>query len=219
MFGTSKTLVAVTAAGVVLGFSSAFASAGVVPYGNVTVTTTSTLSVDSQPIAALSDGVKEDTSAVGATWSNAAVHISSAPLNVTFDLGQAYTLSQINVSYATAVNFGVPKNGSVEVYFSSTSTFGAIADITFDSQNASSWTESANGWATALDAPIPLATPHTAQYVKMVFNVGAYSGLGSPWDAGTSEVQFETTPEPASLALLGLGGLAMLRRRRAAMRA
>jgi hypothetical protein len=85
-----------------------------------------------------------------------------------------------------------------------------------------------NGAPADLIAPFSSTGPVLAQYV-VITNTGAGSATpGTPdptaeitWggddgagDAGLSEVRFEIVPEPGSLALLGIAGLSMLRRRR-----
>ncbi len=51
---------------------------------------------------------------------------------------------------------------------------------------------------------------------KVVLTLGWATGnYGDPSYAGLSEVRFEEVPEPATMLLLGLGGLGMLRRKRA----
>lgn len=52
-----------------------------------------------------------------------------------------------------------------------------------------------------------------AQYIKIEwFKTPTYPGLGN-W-VFLSEVDFDAVPEPASLALIGVGGMMMLKRRK-----
>jgi hypothetical protein len=186
-----------------------FASAAAVPFGSVTVTG------NGDNVAGTSDGVKEDSVNPLSDWDQGlANRVNGSAMTLTFNLGASHTLSGIDVSYVVATNAGVSKPSSVSLWYSSDGNFNTTADQVFDSGSSSAWNDSPTGWTTFVDQPIAVSA--TAQYVKIQFP----NGQGG-WVAGITEVQFDTgggtaVPEPASLGLLSLGGLALMRRRRQA---
>ncbi len=95
----------------------------------------------------------------------------------------------------------------------------ASFDIAFSTNNGATYSTpiSITGIQgnTALTAPIPVQTFTFAKQtgVTDIQLTNLVNHGDSSW-YGLAEIRFDTVPEPASLALLGLGGLAMIRRRR-----
>jgi len=133
--------------------------------------------------------------------------------SVTFDLGAVYTISSFHVwNYNEAppllVNRGVK---GVSVEFGTTAGLGStVPGITEFAI--------ADGLNTYAGEDFSSFTPFNARFIK--FDIASGINVGNWGDGSTfyglSEVQFDgvLVPEPGSFALLGLGGLALVLRRR-----
>lgn len=83
-------------------------------------------------------------------------------------------------------------------------------------------------WIDPTVSDVAAGTPGTADLVTSSFDIGSLTGIGYNTDGvnptidelriGTSFVDVSGIPEPSSTALAGLGALALLRRRRSAMK-
>ena len=124
-------------------------------------------------------------------WNGAPGSPSTFP-TLTFDLGALYDVQTVDL-------WQRPNNGTINSIDVSVST----DDVTY-----SAVTNYVPSWSSSTDQ-LDLSAFANARYVKMYF-------VSTDW-AMLSEVAFDGTlvPEPGSLALLGLGGLLIARRRRA----
>lgn len=142
------------------------------------------------------------------------------------DLGKSYTNNSLESMYIwngmqPFSNSGVK---TMDIYYATNPTVtppvasSAVQDYDFSSGG---WTKfngstpvsvnKANGnGGTDVDATIDLSGIASARYIGMNF----LSGQGGNESVGFAEVQVTAVPEPASLTVLGLGGLLTLRRRR-----
>jgi hypothetical protein len=127
---------------------------------------------------------------------------------VLFDLGDVYTINSIQVWNYNENPPNLTGRGvnAVSVEYGTTAALGStVAGITNFAQ--------ANGLNTYTGETFNAFTPFNARYIK--FDIDSNHG-GDNNFYGLSEVKFDGTPvpEPSSLALLALGGLAIMRRRR-----
>jgi len=125
---------------------------------------------------------------------------------IVFDLGQSFDITGFHVWNYNEKNGLTPRGAnSVDVTFSSDNvTFGNATNFTFDE---------ASGVDSYVGQDFTLGSTTIAQFVR--FEI--LSNHGDTDFTGLSEVRFTAIPEPASLALIGLGGLVMaLRRQRRA---
>ena len=142
---------------------------------------------------------------------------------MTFDFGSSTALDEIyiwNVSEATAQGRRV---NTYNIYYADTPTVApasgngnAAASVDYDFSSGG-WTQlgatrSLLQWANGTGADGQETLGVSAQYIGLEFIT--YGGDASR--VGLNEVVFTQVPEPGSLALLGLGGLMMIKRRRRA---
>ena len=121
---------------------------------------------------------------------------------ITFDLGAAYDITEVKLDSFVRTDFALGAPDDYELSFSSDNiTYGAASTVTTNFTfvtGGKSHTETVSA---------------QARYVRLSFD-GDSNG-GDKW--GLTEVSIEGTipaPEPSSAALLGLGGLALILRRR-----
>jgi len=228
----SKTLGAViAAAALALLANSAVAS---VIIAGVTATASSYITegvnLNTAPINTVNDsGMTGDQCGIGTavSWfSETAGAIATDQEWIQWDLGQACLLDSIhvwnenqkvNASHDTTVD-GI---NQVDIYISSVAAPDDPEGA--GSANWTLWAEDVNlpkasGLATYTGFDLETATSSNlpATPIRWVrFEVDStHDTVGVLYDVGLSEIRFYEVPEPATMALVGLGGLAVLRRRR-----
>lgn len=179
--------------------------------GNVSLVSASTIESPAG-IGAISDGITTD-APNGQVYTNArnggAGDYFSVGDNLTVDinLGSAFSLDSIALFNRDAnPNRNAVRQFSAE--FSIDATFGDVGDT-------------ATGTFTALNSgpgqqDFAIGSTVSAQYVRITITDN-YFGLGGGAGGdrvGFNDFQFNAVPEPSSTALLGLGGLALILRRR-----
>lgn len=130
---------------------------------------------------------------------------TAAPLSLDFTLAAASNVGRIIIwGYDPGFGADAIENTATAatISFSTDGTnFGSATNVTF----------SASGGPQTAD----FSTFTGATQVRVEFTDNGFDGVGLGGDrVGLGEVRFSTVPEPSSMALLGLGGIALLRRRR-----
>lgn len=134
-----------------------------------------------------------------------------APYTLTFDLGANYNLDQVLIW-----NWNFPNNraaGVKTLEILAASTIGG-ATISLGTVNPAMGPGTINYAGEAFSV-----TASDVREVKFVITEGwGWGNTGADTLIGISEVRFDGTPvpEPSAMALLGLGGLALVRRKRRA---
>ena len=160
--------------------------------------------VDSSGMTGLTPGVmggQHDNSPSGGMWME-----SGGPdptvADITYDLGGIFSLDSFQVWNYN--EFGLPNRGfqDVVVTYGETAALGStLASVTTFAQATG-----ANGF----NGEVFSFAPISARF----FKIESTSNYGDVNETGLSEIQFNSVPEPSSTALLGLGGLALILRRR-----
>lgn len=141
------------------------------------------------------------------TSGNTAGSSPISPYTLTFDLGVNYDLTKVRVwNWNNTVNQSAGVK-TMEILVAS-SVGGATTSLgTFNPVIGTGLTTFAGS---AFDV-----NASDVREVKFVITEGfGFGAAGADTLVSLSEVRFETVPEPSSLALLGLGGLMLVRRKR-----
>ncbi|BDS06297.1 hypothetical protein NT6N_13370 [Oceaniferula spumae] len=180
--------------------------------GNVTLVSTTGFASAATGITNASDGNTElnnngqvNTNQPGA--GGGSDYFANAPSIVfDLDLGTTFTLDAVALWNKATVNESSIKD--FNVVFSTNNTFGDI-----DDSSVFSFTSTQNA---GTQEDYSLGTLVTdARYVRVTITDNFEGNGGGGGDrAGFTEFQFNAVPEPSSTALLGLGGLALILRRR-----
>lgn len=177
--------------------------------GNVTLRS-STIIDSSGGIAAMSDG-NSTFQGNGQVYTNdrnggtGDYFASGDPLVADLDLGAVFPIDLI--AFWNRGNINGNGTTSFNAIFSADSTFGNGDDsAVFAFNPANNGGEQQN---------FSLGSVVNARYVRITVDDNAFDGSGNGGDrVGFTEFQFNNVPEPSSVALLGLGGLALILRRR-----
>ena len=141
---------------------------------------------------------------------------------IQFSFDQPYDIQTINVWNTVMSNDGVntwgERYGFKNTYFHYSTDNTNWTQLAYTAIPGAHDSGGVDGAATyeagGYDADLSLdAGGINAQYVVLTA-ADSYWGGGTVAYTGLGQVQFELVPEPASLALMGLGSLALLRRRR-----
>lgn len=178
--------------------------------GNATLISTDTpLDAGSSAIGAISDGntALANNGQIFTTDRNGGTgdyFAAGGPIIVELDLGQAFDIDSISFWNRGNVN----GNG--------VTSFNAVfsSDVTFATNNSSVYAfTTANTGGDQQDFALGTVLGG-AQYVRIIIDDNGFgNGVGGD-RVGFTEFQFNAVPEPSSTALLGLGGLALILRRR-----
>jgi len=124
---------------------------------------------------------------------------------VEFDLGGTYTVSDAHIwNYNGAPDINSWNAVGITLIFSEDATFGNPDD---SSQNLT--LSSASGLTTYTGEHFTLTSVADVTNIRLEITSTGGSSI-----TGLSEVRFSAVPEPSTTALLGLGGLALIFRRR-----
>lgn len=121
---------------------------------------------------------------------------------ITFDLGALYDINDVTVTTYALSGFNLGAATGVSISYS-------VDNLTYGPASAYIFTDGGNGAI----AHTTGSTATNARYVQLAFD--GTPTVGDKW--GLTEISIDgvaAVPEPSSTALLGLGGLALLLRRR-----
>jgi hypothetical protein len=120
-------------------------------------------------------------------------------LTIDFDLGAAYTLDSVSPTYVVVSTWSQWAPIQVDLTFSNDGTnYGNLVTCTSFTNNDYA--------ANTVSIGVPNVT---CQYVKAVFTAPA----DAQWHR-LSEVAFTQVPEPTTMSLLGIGLVALIRRKK-----
>ncbi|XAL99962.1 PEP-CTERM sorting domain-containing protein [Phycisphaeraceae bacterium D3-23] len=143
----------------------------------------------------------------GFFWHDA---VGSVPddASITFNLGSIVDLNAVLIWNFNATFSGGPET---DRGFNQYDMFVSSDNVTYTQIVTDGTLAQASGTTSETAQVVNVAgLANGIQYVRLE----ADTNHGSASHTGLSEVRFDVVPEPGSLALLGLGGLALLRRRR-----